>query len=205
MAQGKKEEAEETKKLVTEKSARLAELEAKESELSEKVTKIMMTIPNIIDPTVPIGKDDSENVEVEKYGEPVVPDFEIPYHTDIMQAFAGIDKEAAGRVAGEGANLKYAFGTYHLHYKLEQTPLHVPRCHLWRQYLYVRGAEQVVEVLSLGAAMVGNVLVKRCGNAHRSCVIGFFAFTPRRYKFLPTRQKGCTLLSSFCFYVALFL
>ena len=102
MAQGKKEEAEETKKLVTEKSERLAELEAKEAELTEKVTKIMMTIPNIIDPSVPIGKDDSENVEVQKYGEPVVPDFEIPYHSEIMESFNGLDLDSARKVAGNG-------------------------------------------------------------------------------------------------------
>ena len=102
MAQGKKEEAEEIKKKVAESSSRLAELEAKEPELQEKIKKIMMTIPNIIDPSVPIGKDDSENVEIEKFGEPVVPDYEIPYHTDIMESFDGIDLEAAGRVAGNG-------------------------------------------------------------------------------------------------------
>ena len=102
MGQGKKEEAEEVKKQVSANSARLAELEAKESELSEKILKIMMTIPNIIDPSVPIGKDDSENVEIEKFGEPVVPDFEIPYHTDIMERFKGIDLDAARRVAGNG-------------------------------------------------------------------------------------------------------
>ena len=99
MGQGKKEEAEEVKKQVSANSARLAELEAKESELAEKILKIMMTIPNIIDPSVPIGKDDSENVEIEKFGEPVVPDFEIPYHTDIMERFNGIDLDAARRVA----------------------------------------------------------------------------------------------------------
>ena len=102
MAQGKKEEAEEIKKQVTANSERLSELEAKETELSGKITKIMMTIPNIIDPSVPIGKDDSENVEVTKYGEPVVPDFEIPYHTEIMERFDGIDIDAAGKVAGNG-------------------------------------------------------------------------------------------------------
>ncbi len=102
MAQGKKEEAEEVKKEVTKNSERLAELEALEAELSEKVLKIMMTIPNIIDPSVPIGKDDSENVEVTKYGDPVVPDFEIPYHTEIMERFDGIDLDAAGKVAGNG-------------------------------------------------------------------------------------------------------
>ena len=102
MGQGKKEEAEEVKKQVSANSARLAELEAKESELAEKILKIMMTIPNIIDPSIPIGKDDSENVEIEKFGEPVVPDFEIPYHTDIMERFNGIDLDAARRVAGNG-------------------------------------------------------------------------------------------------------
>ncbi len=102
MAQGKKEEAEIVKKQVAENSAKLAELEKKQAELEEKVTKIMMVIPNIIDPSVPIGKDDSENVEVQKYGEPVVPDFEVPYHTDIMERFEGIDLDAAGRVAGNG-------------------------------------------------------------------------------------------------------
>ena len=102
MGQGKKEEAEEVKKQVSANSARLAELEAKESELAEKILKIMMTIPNIIDPSVPIGKDDSENVEIEKFGEPVVPDFEIPYHADIMERFNGIDLDAARRVAGNG-------------------------------------------------------------------------------------------------------
>ncbi len=102
MAQKKKEEAEAVKAQVTANSARLAELEAKESELEEKILKIMMTIPNIIDPSVPIGKDDSENVELERFGEPVVPDFEIPYHTDIMKSFDGIDLDAAGKVAGNG-------------------------------------------------------------------------------------------------------
>ena len=102
MAQGKKEEAEETKKKVAEFSSRLNELEAQEKELDEKVTKIMMTIPNIIDPSVPIGKDDSENVEIKKYGEPVVPDFEIPYHSEIMEKFDGIDLDSARKVAGNG-------------------------------------------------------------------------------------------------------
>ena len=102
MGQGKKDEAEEVKKQVNEFSAKLEQLEAKEAELSEKITKIMMTIPNIIDPSVPIGKDDSCNVEIERFGEPVVPDFEIPYHTDIMEKLNGIDLDAARRVAGNG-------------------------------------------------------------------------------------------------------
>ena len=102
MGQGKKEEAEAVKAQVSANAARLAELEVLEKELSEKVTKIMMTIPNIIDPSVPIGPDDSCNVEIEKFGEPVVPDFDIPYHTEIMERFNGIDMEAAGKVAGNG-------------------------------------------------------------------------------------------------------
>ncbi|MGN1125916.1 MAG: serine--tRNA ligase, partial [Ruminococcus sp.] len=93
--QGKKDEAEEMKKLVTQQGERLAELEKMETELQEEVTKRMMVIPNIIDPSVPIGKDDSENVEVQRYGEPVVPDFEVPYHTDIMESFEGIDLDSA--------------------------------------------------------------------------------------------------------------
>ncbi|MCR5117316.1 MAG: serine--tRNA ligase [Lachnospiraceae bacterium] len=102
MQQGKKEEAEELKKEVAREAEKLAELDEKQKELEEKTNKIMMVIPNIIDPTVPIGKDDSENVEIKKYGEPVVPDFEIPYHTEIMEKFNGIDLDAAGKVAGNG-------------------------------------------------------------------------------------------------------
>ena len=102
MAQGKKEEAMKMKELVTQEAERLTELEAQENELEAKVKSLMMKIPNIIDPSVPIGKDDSENVEVQQFGEQTNPDFEIPYHTDIMAKFNGIDKEAAGKVAGEG-------------------------------------------------------------------------------------------------------
>lgn len=102
MAKGEKEEAEKVKKQVTDAAERLAELEKLEAELSEKVTKIMMVIPNIIDKSVPIGRDDSENVEIERFGEPVVPDFEIPYHTEIMERFNGIDLDSARRVAGNG-------------------------------------------------------------------------------------------------------
>ena len=102
MGQGKKEEAEQMKRLVNEQAAELKELEEKEDRLSAKVLEIQMKIPNIVDASVPVGKDDSENVEVEKFGEQTHPDFEIPYHTDIMQLFDGIDKDAAGRVAGEG-------------------------------------------------------------------------------------------------------
>ena len=102
MAKGLKEEAEKVKQEVTQASARLEELEKQEAELGERVTKIMMAIPNIIDPSVPIGKDDSENVELERFGEPVVPDFEVPYHTEIMEKLHGIDLDSARRVAGNG-------------------------------------------------------------------------------------------------------
>ena len=102
MGQGKKDEAEEVKKQVAAQADRLAELSEKEKELDEKILKIMMVIPNIIDPSVPIGKDDSENVERERFGESVVPDFEIPYHTEIMERFHGIDLDSARKVAGNG-------------------------------------------------------------------------------------------------------
>ena len=102
MAQGKKEEAEEVKKEVAKNAARLAELENQEPQVREELKKKMMVIPNIIDPTVPIGKDDSENVELERFGEPVVPDFEVPYHTDIMEKLNGIDLDSARKVAGNG-------------------------------------------------------------------------------------------------------
>ena len=102
MAKGQKDEAEAAKKKVTESAAKLAELEVLEGEYEEKLLKVMMSIPNIIDPSVPIGKDDSENVEVQRYGEPVVPDFPIPYHTEIMEKFDGIDLDSARKVAGNG-------------------------------------------------------------------------------------------------------
>ena len=102
MAQGKKEEAEELKRKVQENADRIEKLSTEEKEVEAQIKKIMMVIPNIIDPSVPIGKDDSENVEIEKFGEPVVPDYEIPYHTEIMEGFKGIDLESAGKVAGNG-------------------------------------------------------------------------------------------------------
>ena len=102
MAKGDKEGAEQIKAEVAKNSARVDELTEKERDVEERIKKIMMTIPNIIDPSVPIGKDDSENVEVQKYGEPVVPDYEIPYHTDIMEKFNGIDLDSARKVAGNG-------------------------------------------------------------------------------------------------------
>ena len=102
MAQGKKEEAEQLKQEVSNQAGRIEELTEEDKKVREKILKIMMTIPNIIDPSVPIGKDDSENVEIEKFGEPIVPDFEIPYHTEIMENFSGIDLDSARKVAGQG-------------------------------------------------------------------------------------------------------
>ena len=102
MKEGKREEAEEAKKQVTANAETVERLSSEEKEVEEKIKTIMMTIPNIIDPSVPIGKDDSENVEVQKYGEPVVPDYEIPYHADIMESFNGIDLDSARKVAGNG-------------------------------------------------------------------------------------------------------
>jgi len=102
MAQGKKAEAESLKEKVTSESERLAELEAKEAELDEKIKKILMTLPNIMDPSVPIGKDDSENVEIKRYGEAVVPEFEVPFHIDIMEKFNGVDLDSARKVSGSG-------------------------------------------------------------------------------------------------------
>lgn len=106
MGQGKKEEAEQLKAEAAKKNAendgKLKDLDDEKAKLDARIREIMLTIPNIIDPSVPIGKDDSCNVEIEKFGEPVVPDFDIPYHSDIMESFNGLDKEAAGRVAGEG-------------------------------------------------------------------------------------------------------
>ena len=102
MGQGKKEEAEKVKAEVAAINARIAELEPKEAKIADRIREIMLVIPNMIDPSVPIGPDDSCNVEIERFGEPVVPDFEIPYHTEIMERFNGIDMDAAGKVAGNG-------------------------------------------------------------------------------------------------------
>ena len=102
MAQGKREEASKIKEEVAASKSKIEELSAREKEIDEEIKKRMMVIPQMIDPSVPIGRDDSENVEIQRFGEPVVPDFEIPYHTDIMESFDGIDLDAAGRVAGNG-------------------------------------------------------------------------------------------------------
>ena len=148
MAQKKFEEAEATKRLVSEQAQKLAELEAMEAELDEKLKKIMMTIPNIIDPSVPIGKDDSENVEVEKYGEPTVPEFEIPYHTEIMERFAGIDLDSARRVAGNG--FYYLIG--------DIARLHSAVISYARDFMIDRGFTYVVPPFMIRSSVVTGVM-----------------------------------------------
>ena len=148
MGQGKKAEAEEVKAQVAAGAERLAELQEKEKELQEKVTRIMMTIPNIIDPSVPIGKDDSCNVEIEKFGEPVVPEFEIPYHTEIMERFEGIDLEAAGKVAGNG--FYYLMG--------EIARLHSAVISYARDFMIDRGFTYVIPPFMIRSSVVTGVM-----------------------------------------------
>ncbi|MBQ1328723.1 MAG: serine--tRNA ligase [Eubacterium sp.] len=148
MAQGKKEEAETVKKKVAEFSQRLKELEEKAPEVDEEIKKRMMIIPNIIDPSVPIGKDDSENVEVEKYGEPVVPDFEIPYHTEIMERFAGIDLDSARKVAGTG--FYYLMG--------DIARLHSAMTAYARDFMIEKGFTYVIPPFMIRSAVVDGVM-----------------------------------------------
>lgn len=148
MAQGKKEEAEAKKAEVAAGAARLSELETKETDLREKIKKDMMTIPNIIDPSVPIGRDDTENVEIQKYGDPVVPDFEIPYHTEIMERFHGIDMDAAGRVAGNG--FYYLMG--------DIARLHSAVIAYARDFMIGRGFTYCVQPFMIRSAVVDGVM-----------------------------------------------
>ncbi|MCM1335318.1 MAG: serine--tRNA ligase [Bacteroides sp.] len=148
MGQGKKDEAEEAKKKVGEFSARLAELEAKETEYADKIREIMLTIPNIIDPSVPIGRDDSENVEVTRYGEPYTPPFEIPYHTDIMEKLGGIDLDAARRVAGNG--FYYLMG--------DVARLHSAVISYARDFMIGRGFTYCVPPFMIRSAVVSGVM-----------------------------------------------
>ncbi len=148
MGQGKRDEAESIKAQVNEGAKRLAQLEEEEKQLQEKVTKIMMTIPNIIDPSVPIGKDDSCNVEIEKFGEPAVPEFEIPYHTDIMERFSGIDLDAAGRVAGNG--FYYLMG--------DIARLHSAVISYARDFMIGRGFTYVVPPFMIRSSVVTGVM-----------------------------------------------
>ncbi|WP_077610757.1 serine--tRNA ligase [Clostridium sp. Marseille-P2415] len=148
MGQGKKEEAEEMKKKVTDASEHLAQLEEKERDLEERIKKIMMTIPNIIDPSVPIGKDDSENVEVQRYGEPVVPDFEVPYHTEIMESFDGIDLDSARKVAGNG--FYYLMG--------DIARLHSSVISYARDFMIVRGFTYCVPPFMIRSEVVTGVM-----------------------------------------------
>ena len=148
MGQGKREEAEEVKKKVAEFAGRLDELAAREKVVEADLKKKMMIIPNIIDPSVPIGKDDSENVEIERFGEPVVPDFEIPYHTEIMERFGGIDLDAAGRVAGNG--FYYLMG--------DIARLHSAVLSYARDFMIGRGFTYVVPPFMIRSAVVDGVM-----------------------------------------------
>ncbi len=148
MGQGKKDEAEEAKKQVAEMADEMAALDVKEQELTEKVRKIMLVIPNIIDDSVPIGKDDSENVENERFGEPVVPDFEIPYHVDIMESFDGIDLDAARKTSGNGF--------YYL--KGDIARLHSAILSYARDFMIDRGFTYYVPPFMIRAAVVDGVM-----------------------------------------------
>ena len=148
MSQGKREEGMALKEQVTANAKELDELAKRETELGEEVTKRMMMIPNIIDDSVPIGKDDSENVEVQRYGEPVVPDYEIPYHTDIMETFDGIDLEAAGRVAGNG--FYYLMG--------DIARLHSAVISYARDFMINRGFTYVVPPFMIRSSVVNGVM-----------------------------------------------
>ena len=148
MGQGKREEAEELKKKIAGLGADIDRLTAEEREVEEKLTADMMVIPNIIDPSVPIGKDDSENVEVQRYGEPVVPNFPIPYHTDIMESFGGIDLDAAGRVAGNG--FYYLIG--------DIARLHSAVLAYARDFMIGRGFTYVVPPFMIRSAVVNGVM-----------------------------------------------
>ena len=148
MAKGRKDEAEDVKKQVSENAERLAELEENEKELESEIKTRMMKIPNIIDPSVPIGKDDSFNVEIERFGEPVVPDFEIPYHTDIMESFGGIDLDAAGRVAGNG--FYYLLG--------DIARLHSAVLSYARDFMINKGFTYVIPPFMIRSAVVDGVM-----------------------------------------------
>ena len=148
MAQGKKEEAEKLKEQVNNDAEKLANLEAEESRLQDEVKERMMKIPNIIDPSVPIGKDDNENVEVEKFGEPVVPDFEIPYHTDIMEKFNGIDLDSARKVAGSG--FYYLMG--------DIARLHSAVISYARDFMIERGFTYVIPPFMIRSSVVTGVM-----------------------------------------------
>ena len=148
MAQGKKEEAEELKNQVEANAGRTAELSSEEKEVEEKIKEIMMVIPNIIDPSVPIGRDDSENVELERFGEPIVPDYEIPYHTEIMEKFHGIDLESAGKVAGNG--FYYLMG--------DIARLHSPVISYARDFMINRGFTYCVPPFMIRSNVVTGVM-----------------------------------------------
>jgi seryl-tRNA synthetase len=148
MAQGKREEANKIKEEIATSKSRIEELSAREKELDEEIKKRMMVIPQIIDPSVPIGKDDSENVEIQRFGEPIVPDFEIPYHTDIMESFSGIDLDAAGRVAGNG--FYYLMG--------DIARLHSAVLSYARDFMIEKGFTYVIPPYMIRSAVVDGVM-----------------------------------------------
>ena len=148
MGQGKRDEAEALKKQIAAMGGKIDELSAEEKQVEEELTAKMMLIPNIIDPSVPIGKDDSENVEVQRYGEPVVPDFDIPYHTDIMEKFGGIDLDSAGRVAGNG--FYYLMG--------DIARLHSAVISYARDFMIERGFTYCVPPFMIRSAVVNGVM-----------------------------------------------
>ncbi|MBR0397829.1 MAG: serine--tRNA ligase [Eubacterium sp.] len=148
MGQGKRDEAEAVKREVAASKDKIKELTVKEKEIDDEITKRMMMIPQIIDPSVPIGKDDSENVEIERFGEPVVPDFEIPYHTDIMESFGGIDMDAAGRVAGNG--FYYLIG--------DIARLHSAVLSYARDFMIDRGFTYVIPPYMIRSSVVNGVM-----------------------------------------------
>ncbi|MGN0363383.1 MAG: serine--tRNA ligase [Bilifractor sp.] len=148
MGQGKKEEAMQVKAKVADTGKRISELEDRQKVVDEEIRKRMMVIPNIIDPSVPIGKDDSENVEIERFGDPVVPDFEVPYHTDIMESFDGIDMDAAGRVAGNG--FYYLLG--------DIARLHSAVLSYGRDFMINRGFTYVIPPYMIRSAVVNGVM-----------------------------------------------
>ena len=184
MAKGEKEEAERVKAEVAKNSSRVDELTEKEKEVEEKIKKIMMTIPNIIDPSVPIGKDDSENVEVQKYGEPVVPDFEVPYHTDIMESFNGIDLDSARKVAGNG--FYYLMG--------DIARLHSAVISYARDFMIDRGFTYCVPPFMIRSDVVTGVMsfddTRQCGDGcDELCRNGRHDVQNRRRRPLPYRYK----------------
>ena len=181
MGQGKKDEAEKAKEEVAKINERLAALEPREAEITARIREIMLTIPQIMDPSVPIGKDDSCNVEIQRYGEPVVPDFEIPYHTDIMERLHGIDLEAAGKVAGNGLRQRFQIGS-----GLQALQALVDFSQLLRQgfrlnAVFPRHSHQLAHALFLRRQLIGINVAAACDVAHIGTDFAQFGFNARQH------------------------